>query len=61
MRAFWPRRSARRPRAAPAPPTPAEPDQASYDRAWADYVEWSGLDEDRLDEIRRADGGTVER
>ncbi|MBB1032458.1 hypothetical protein G6027_16555 [Dietzia sp. SLG310A2-38A2] len=39
--------------AAPATPTTAEPDQASYDRAWADYVEWSGLDEERLPEARR--------
>lgn len=38
---------------APASPTTPEPAQASFDRAWADYVEWSGLDEAGLPEAPR--------
>lgn len=30
-------------------------------REWDDYVEWSGLDEGRLDEIMRDRGRTVDR
>ena len=32
----------------PPPQPPHEPDQAEFDSAWADYVEWSGLDESGL-------------
>ncbi len=35
------------PEAAPQPPRDAT--DAEYGRAWADYVEWSGLDEAKLD------------
>lgn len=61
VKVSWPIRSRSGRRAAPAPPTAAGPDRASYNCAWADYVEWSGLDEDRLAEIRETDGGAVER
>lgn len=38
---------------AQAIPPVTESEQDSYDRAWADYVQWSGLDEDNLNNQRR--------
>ena len=45
----------RRGRSAPSAPPAVESDQTAFDRAWADYVEWSGLDEDQLPERPGAD------
>lgn len=33
---------------APTPPPTAEADHSAFREAWADYVAWSDLDEDRL-------------
>ena len=37
-----------RPSTKPSHPATAEQDPLAFNRAWADYVEWSGLDEDGL-------------
>ena len=44
------RRAAPVPPCAPAesPAPDAESEQAAFDRAWADYAEWSGMDQDKL-------------
>ncbi|MBB1026015.1 MULTISPECIES: hypothetical protein [unclassified Dietzia] len=50
MRKIWPFGIRRGRTVARAGPSAAEPDTLSYERAWADYVEWSGLNEERLPE-----------
>lgn len=42
---FRPIRAKRGRLAPPIQPPETRAEQANYDRAWADYVEWSGLDE----------------
>ncbi|MDX2358751.1 hypothetical protein [Dietzia sp. PP-33] len=53
VKILWPFRQ-RRP-ATRLPPPDAESQQVAFDRAWADYVEWSGLDESGLPDARRED------
>lgn len=53
---FRPFRLPARRRSAQASPPDTGSEQESYDRAWADYVEWSGLDEAGLPEAPRKDG-----
>ena len=45
----------RRGSTAPSVPPAVETDQSDFDRAWADYVEWSGLDEDQLPDSPQKD------
>lgn len=47
---FRPFRFLARRQAADAAPPDSEGEEESYNRAWADYVEWSGLDEEGLPE-----------
>lgn len=52
---FGPFRFRARRQAAHAAPPDTGSEQESYDRAWADYVEWSGLDETGLPQSPRKD------
>lgn len=50
---FRPFRFLARRQTAHAAPLDTRSEQESYDRAWADYVEWSGLDETGLPDGHR--------
>ncbi|GAA1052441.1 hypothetical protein GCM10009570_10300 [Dietzia natronolimnaea] len=41
--------------APPLQPPDTRAEQTPFDRAWADYVEWSGLDEAGLPDALRGD------